>query len=1633
MYRARQQRPAPRRGIVLLVVLALLTLFAIVGISFVLYANSEANASRYARESESPPQPDMDPELLLSMFMGQLIYDADDDTGIYSAMRGYSLARNMYGYYYRRPVTPTMNDPTFQNIYPFSGTGRLRGVPIPPGITGAPKKGPDSYISGTQVTQPPFDDYYLINYTYFGKFLRDPERPGYRNGPTDTKQPYRGGFNPPYTYPDLNNMFLAAVKAGPLELPGLTIDAKTAAATAGAVLIQSFHRPWLFGSLNSNNPNWKNDVGKYLILRPRPQDMAPGFPYPDDEGGDVKNLINSPGYLVGLDPKTQKPIFANNDSIWMDLGAPVMTAPDGTKFKPLFAPLIIDLDNRINLNVHGNIRGRSGTHASNQGWGPWEVNLGRVLNYLNQPNEWAQIFMDFSSGGTPIEGGRYYYGDPRFGHIPLSTFPLANTAGAGDRPHYWGPVDFDACDENQGFGASGLLQTYLSPTPNANGTYRVPSFPDVPNGYGEGSATERRNHPLVFNFFNPYQDPPPPYGNSDPNKRNLVFPISNMEALLRYGETNSPGLTSSLFRLCAQNLGDPTFEQIPVADPVDPQGMRNKMWTGGASRRQLVTTHSFAMDRVGMSPWFWGNRGADPNTILSFGRSNGATSQVWLDYKVNAAQTPFFPTANPIPSPNPQTITGQQLRGGDFEVGKDKASGQWQSDWKSANAILSKLDLNRKLTPYPVYLSNPAQAFNAVTNPVNVYNPNDARLWTQYKQAEAERRKFAEDILRRLMAATGAYDPQNPPRDAAGKVIAPTAQYVYAVAYLAQLAVNIVDYIDGDDIMTGLPWLDLVDSAHGAFWNKAITPIQSGGCGFIDDASRWVWGTELPRVLINEVYGEFKVISGNPTTTKDATYQVDMWVELYNPLSNDSAQADPTRGYAYLRVPGSVAAPGTNGGTYRIELYRPPQTPPNNTPVPTLHRMSNPTGEPEPLWLLQRVPTGNQPCRVDQFVAAPANTNNVPPADLIAPSGGLYSTPNWTMGVPTPGFYVLGPMSDFPSAGMGPPKPPTANHRDPSMTYQMTQKAGGGAVQVATLTQTQKPDSAGTTPALPTVVLQRLANPYIPFNATSNPYVTVDFVEGIKPQNAGPQNLDQTGFIQLAMRHSSGKVDPFNSIGSSLRPAGPTPANVGQPQHTFFRHNGASATTPARGNLSLPFTWMPHPDRQLISPMELLTVSAYKPAELTQRFLLGSPTDPRHFAPWLGFSSNGNGSAPNLNRLYRFFEFVETNNRATGVARGGRIPGQVNLNTVWDPETLMALIDPQPGNYFWDPDVYKSLGQENMANPTSVYWRMMKLRSPSALAGTSPDFRDQPFLGNAPGVVPPGDVQYPQGTGVANSFLRLDSQNRPVFQRTPQPAHDTMLPDSVQPNIDPSRGNTYVANGILHKLFNNVTTRSNVFAVWVTVGFFQVVDDTTRPVKLGAEIGKAENRNIRHRMFAIVDRSNLTIGPDVDSSAMSGPPVFLEANVETMLKDPNQPDNPLPTIPVLSIAGAKFSGAAGNAKLSGSYEEVSWAIGAGSHLQLEPLPGATNPVRAQVVSVNPPNSVVDNFKTPPTPISSPTITLLPGTLGIPQSGVAPGITSPMYVMPVSPEKWYILGNPGPKPGFNLRDYSWVIRYFSIIN
>src|SRR5262249_52745499 len=201
------------------------------------------------------------------------------------------------------------------------------------------------------------------------------------------------------------------------------------------------------------------------------------------------------------------------------------------KFKPLFAPLILDLDGRINLNVHGNIRGKAGNgnaqHASNQGWGPWEVNLQPVLSMsdpVTNQLEWPQLF---TGVGGPSPLGRYN----QDGH-PHSQMPI-NMATPGNSPHVYAQVDFDGCDEVNGYGPTTQfildLRPYEFPTNSKN--YFCTTLPSYLNplnnnpyvGFGNGSPTERQDHPLLYNFFNPQRSA------ANPRIVDTAFAISNME------------------------------------------------------------------------------------------------------------------------------------------------------------------------------------------------------------------------------------------------------------------------------------------------------------------------------------------------------------------------------------------------------------------------------------------------------------------------------------------------------------------------------------------------------------------------------------------------------------------------------------------------------------------------------------------------------------------------------------------------------------------------------------------------------------------------------------------------------------------------------------------------------------------------------------------------------------------------------------------------------------------------------------------------------------------------------------------------------------------------------------------------
>ena len=198
------QPVAERKGVILLVVLCMLMLFAVVGVSFVIYANAEATTSGVLKSTPSLNTIEVDPELALSLALGQIVYDVPDDgNGVWSSFRGHSFSRNAFGY---NDAANGLNDT------PYSGPGRLN----------VPSIFPNSSIANAK------NDAFLVNYMFFasaGDPLRDPEHPlAARPSPGAGQTPYqysqyannlanRSAYiaaNPSYTYPDQNSLFLAA-------------------------------------------------------------------------------------------------------------------------------------------------------------------------------------------------------------------------------------------------------------------------------------------------------------------------------------------------------------------------------------------------------------------------------------------------------------------------------------------------------------------------------------------------------------------------------------------------------------------------------------------------------------------------------------------------------------------------------------------------------------------------------------------------------------------------------------------------------------------------------------------------------------------------------------------------------------------------------------------------------------------------------------------------------------------------------------------------------------------------------------------------------------------------------------------------------------------------------------------------------------------------------------------------------------------------------------------------------------------------------------------------------------------------------------------------------------------------------
>jgi len=389
-----------RRGVLLLVVLSLLSMFAMIGLTFVVLTGQARRIAEIGQSVELqyvPPQSDLD------RAMAQV---ARGSTSPMSAIGPHSLLEDMYGYRYVQSSITSVNQVT--TIPTATGTnGGLvlelaTNIPSAERYSGSvltmlngPAAGTSVRIIGYQVSGGRSARFLVLptgnlNYNALATYLRNSgsisyivnSMPfsgkgfgAYSNGQLDDRalQPgsHRFGYwpnsgtgtavgeaNEDYDAPDHQNMLLAMVK-GPIYPTG---SASTYDDTI-RVPIPSLHRPDLANYWVNNRRQSDATSAMRYILRPlqRTPDSVNTSPsihrgFTGSNRGTFNPLwdgtyANSNGGNYSWDVDNDGDGMA--DSVWVDLGMQVRTTADGRLYKPLFAILCTDLDGRINLNAHG--------------------------------------------------------------------------------------------------------------------------------------------------------------------------------------------------------------------------------------------------------------------------------------------------------------------------------------------------------------------------------------------------------------------------------------------------------------------------------------------------------------------------------------------------------------------------------------------------------------------------------------------------------------------------------------------------------------------------------------------------------------------------------------------------------------------------------------------------------------------------------------------------------------------------------------------------------------------------------------------------------------------------------------------------------------------------------------------------------------------------------------------------------------------------------------------------------------------------------------------------------------------------------------------------------------------------------
>ncbi|MCA9152130.1 MAG: hypothetical protein KDA92_22660, partial [Planctomycetales bacterium] len=535
------------------------------------------------------------------------------------------------------------------------------------------------------------------------------------------------------------------------------------------------------------------------------------------------------------------------DSIWVDLGAPIKTSPDGRMYKPLYAILCVDMDGRININAAGSreqvnlLASRqsisSGTDSLaaggtgdisqvmlGQGYGPAELRMDELMAPF-------AAYFNMLPKVTGLVNERYL--SPEQFETPFAAPGLPEVTAAAPVPMQYPTLPTEALLHT--FQNWGLAGDYLSPSLGEGDLYQTP--PDL---HGVGSVyLDLRGQARYANMTNigsltalgqlyqvnggPYTGLPYNAMRDNPYEFNLVTTQGNdsaytdhdLEVLLRYNdmeELRSPTRLINIFELTPP---------VPAANMLQSLALRRRM-----------TTRSFEVPTApGVFPDN-GERVATGMSIVELARLRLVRHNTSL-------------ASDPVALEQFLTLQLSLLLSPEIREGK-------------------KFDINRLIgngidDDGDLIVDEPTESLNTTTGKVEEAVWPGTAFETRPVQFGGIDPNFED--------ATRGIDNSSNPIFSRQLL----ARYLYCLAYLAmddnfeievasgdakeitarrlaQWAINVVDFRDPDAIMT--PFEYDVDPFDDNGWNvdDNYATVQA----FEQADRRIVWGCESPELLITE-------------------------------------------------------------------------------------------------------------------------------------------------------------------------------------------------------------------------------------------------------------------------------------------------------------------------------------------------------------------------------------------------------------------------------------------------------------------------------------------------------------------------------------------------------------------------------------------------------------------------------------------------------------------------------------------------------------------------------------------------------------------------------------------------------------